>query len=239
VLLESRLPRRDRYRRITDWLSGQAAKHGARIRTGVSVDAGNLAGLLEQERAEHVILATGSTWHQDGFQGFTGSSILGWETGNCVAWTDLASGTRDARGRVLVVDDAAGVIGPLVALLLARTAPVSIVTRWPMIAMNALPDMYFEWMASALYDADVPVLRDHFPLRISGDRVTLQNVLAPGRVQEVSADTIVMVTARTSNTELTDALDQSGLTWEAIGDAVAPRPTFDVIVEAHRLARAL
>jgi 2,4-dienoyl-CoA reductase-like NADH-dependent reductase (Old Yellow Enzyme family) len=239
VLLESRLPKRDRYRRITDWLGSQAEKHGARIRTGVSVNAGNLVDLLEKERAEHVILATGATWHQDGFQGFTGTAIPGWETGDCVAWTDIVAGARVARGRVLVVDDSASVIGPLVALLVARTEQVSIVTRWPLIAMNALPDMYFEWTAGALYDADVPVLRDHFPLRISGDRVTLQNVLAPDRVREVGADTIVMVTARTSNTELTDALDRSGRTWEAIGDAVAPRPTFDVIVEAHRLARAL
>jgi 2,4-dienoyl-CoA reductase-like NADH-dependent reductase (Old Yellow Enzyme family) len=239
VLLESRLPRRERYRRITEWLDDQARKHGTRIRTGVSVDAGNLAGLLAQEQADHVILATGATWHQDGFQGFTGAAIPGWQTGDCVAWTDIVSGGRVARGKTLVIDDSAGVIGPLVALLAARTAPVSIVTRWPMIAMNALPDMYFEWMASALYEAEVPVLRDHFPLRISGDHVTLQNVLAPDRFQEASADLIVMVTARTSNSELADALDRSGVTWEAIGDAVAPRPTFDVITEAHRLARSL
>jgi 2,4-dienoyl-CoA reductase-like NADH-dependent reductase (Old Yellow Enzyme family) len=112
VLLESMLPKRDRYRRITDWLGSQATKHGAHLRTGVSVDAENLETILAAERAEHVILATGASWHEDGFQGFTGAAIPGWESGNCVAWTDLVRGERSADGRVLVIDEAASVIGP-------------------------------------------------------------------------------------------------------------------------------
>ena len=55
----------------------------------------------------------------------------------------------------------------------------------------------------------------------------------------LKADTIVMVTGRQSENAIEDMVRARGISVETIGDATAPRGTFEAVFEGHRAARAM
>ena len=59
------------------------------------------------------------------------------------------------------------------------------------------------------------------------------------RSRTLRADTIVMVTARQSVNGLNEAVRARGLSVETIGDANAPRGTYEAVFEGHRAGRKL
>jgi uncharacterized FAD-dependent dehydrogenase len=141
---------------------------------------------------------------------------------------------------VLVLDDLQDAAGPLTAVKLAEAgASVRLVTRWPMLGMETIPEVYFIWIQSRLYEAGVELTVDHFVERIDRDRVTLFNVYQPDRREEIQADWVVLATGRRSENGLYRELKSRGASVEAIGDAVAPRGTYEAVYEGHRQARKL
>jgi 2,4-dienoyl-CoA reductase-like NADH-dependent reductase (Old Yellow Enzyme family)/thioredoxin reductase len=230
----SKLPGRGPFYGIAQWLSQQATGNGAEIRTGTEATAGDAEGF------DHVVVATGARYRADGFQGQTAAPLPGHETGNCVCWDDVALGRVEPSGNVLVLDDLQDAAAPLTAVKLAEGGvSVRLVTRWPMFGMETIPEVYFIWIQSRLYEAGVELTVDHFVDRIDGGRVTLFNVYQPDRREEATADWIVMATGRRSENGLYTTLKERGRSVEAIGDAVAPRGTYEAVYEGHRQARKL
>ena len=143
-------------------------------------------------------------------------------------------------GSVLVVDDLQDANGPLTAVALADAGcTVRLVTRWPMLGMETIPEVYYLWIAEQLHRSEVEVVTDHFVKRIDGASVELLNVYVPDRVRLVEADWIVMSTGRQSLNDLYHRLRERGQSVEMIGDAVAPRGTYEAVFEGHRQARKL
>ena len=240
VRVQALLPDRQELGQIGIWLAAQATKNGAEIRVGVEVTEGDLDGLLASERPDHVVVATGARHHNDGWQGQTAAPVDGWETGNCASWHDVVDGKAHASGSVVVIDDLQDIAGPLTAVKLAREgASVKLVTRWPMVAMETMPEVYYLWTRKALIEAGVEVLSDLFATRIAGRELELVNVYAPERVTRLEADAIVFNTGRQSENALYHALRARGVSVETIGDATAPRGTYEAVYEGHRAARAL
>jgi hypothetical protein len=239
VRVESLLPTRSEYGLIATWLADQARKNGAEIRTAAAITAENLNEVLEAERPDHVVVATGSSVCRDGFQGWTGKPIPGWESGNCVGWDDVATGAVHPTGEVIVLDDLCHVVAPLTAIALAQNGAlrVRLVTRWPMVGLETILDVYLDWILPKLYEAGVEMVVDHFIDSIDGRKVSLVNVHhAEGRT-EVEADAVVMVTGRRSENALYPLLGELGVSAEVIGDAAAPRGTYEAVFEGHRQAR--
>jgi thioredoxin reductase len=192
------------------------------------------------EGFDHTVVATGARDLADGFQGQTAGPLPGHETGNCASWDDVALGRVEPSGAVLVLDDLQDAAGPLTAVKLAEAgASVRLVTRWPMFGMETIPEVYFIWIQSRLYEAGVELTVDHFVERIDRDRVTLFNVYQPDRREEIQADWVVLATGRRSENGLYRELKSRGASVEAIGDAVAPRGTYEAVYEGHRQARKL
>jgi hypothetical protein len=238
VRLESLLPSRSEYGLIATWLAAQAGKNGAQIRTSSPVTPDNLDEVLARERPNHVVVATGSSVCRDGFQGWTARPIPGWETGNCVGWDEVATGAAAVSGDVIVLDDLCHVVAPLTAVAVADGASsVRLVTRWPMVGLETILDVYLDWILPKLYQADVDLLVDHFVESIDGRRISLVNVHHPDGRRELEADAVVMVTGRRSDNALYGLLRERGVSVEAIGDAIAPRGTYEAVYEGHRQAR--
>jgi 2,4-dienoyl-CoA reductase-like NADH-dependent reductase (Old Yellow Enzyme family) len=238
VRVQALLPDRGELGQIAVWLAAQAARNGATIRTGAAVLEENLDALLETEQPDHVVVATGASYRGDGWQGQTAAPVPGWETGNCASWDAVVDAKASASGAVLVVDDLQDIAGPLTAVKLAREgASVKLVTRWPMVAMETMPEVYYLWTRSALIEAGVEVLTDLLPTRIDGRNVELINVYAPDRVTRLEADAVVFNTGRRSENRLYHALRERGVSVEMVGDAVAPRGTYEAVYEGHRAGR--
>jgi 2,4-dienoyl-CoA reductase-like NADH-dependent reductase (Old Yellow Enzyme family) len=239
VRLESLLPSRSEYGLIATWLADQARKNGADIRSSTGVTEENLAEVLAAERPDHVVVATGSRVCRDGFQGWTAGPIPGWETGNCVGWDEVATGAAHPTGEVIVLDDLCHVVAPLTAVALSENgaSSVRLVTRWPMVGLETILDVYLDWILPKLYRAGVEMVVDHFVESIDGRRVSLVNVHDPERRAEVEADAVVMVTGRRSENSLYPLLQEREISVELIGDAIAPRGTYEAVFEGHRQAR--
>jgi hypothetical protein len=58
-------------------------------------------------------------------------------------------------------------------------------------------------------------------------------------VTTIEADWIVMATGRQSENGLYHLLRERGTSVEGIGDAIAPRTTYEAVFEGHRAARKL
>jgi uncharacterized FAD-dependent dehydrogenase len=141
---------------------------------------------------------------------------------------------------VLVIDDLQDAAAPLTAIKLAEEgADVHLVTRWPMFGMETIPEVYFIWIQSRLYESGVRMTTDHFVERIDGAHTTLFNVYRPDAKLEVDADWVVMATGRRSENAIYHALRERNVSVEAIGDAVAPRGMYEAVYEGHRAARKL
>jgi 2,4-dienoyl-CoA reductase-like NADH-dependent reductase (Old Yellow Enzyme family) len=234
------LPGREEYGQIAHWLLRQATGNGADVRTSVDVDEEALDALLEAERPDHVVVATGSRYREDGWQGQTAAPLPGVETGRCVSWDRVVTGEVTPTGSVLVLDDLQDAPGPLTAVALADAGcTVRLATRWPMVGMETIPEVYYLWIAEHLHRTEVEVITDHFVRRIDGASVELINLYRPDRVRVVDADWIVMSTGRQSLNSLYHQLRERGRSVEMIGDAVAPRGTYDAVYEGHRQARKL
>jgi 2,4-dienoyl-CoA reductase-like NADH-dependent reductase (Old Yellow Enzyme family) len=237
--LQSLLPGRRRYGEIGTWLEDQARKAGVAIHSGVEVTEASLARLALEAGADHVVVATGSRVCRDGFQGWTGAALPGSDRARCLGWDEVVTGQAELSGDVVVLDDQADAVGPLVAVHAARSGArtVRLVTRWPMVGTETLADAYFEWIMPQVYESGVQVHADHFVRSMTETAVTLYNVYAPDRSFDVSADAVVMVTARQSVNSLAAAAKRSSLPCTVIGDAVAPRGTYEAVFEGHRHGR--
>ena len=241
VRVQSLLPSRAEYGEIGRWLGAQAEKNGATIVTGAPVTEEDLDRALEAVAPDHVVVATGSRVAVDGFQGWTGEALPGWETGNCVGWDDVATGRAKPRGTVMVLDDLCDVVAPLTAVAAREGGAdaVTLVTRWPMVGMETILDVYLDWILPKLYRAGVEVCVDHFVRRIAGRAVTLYNVHHEEAERVLEADWIVMATGRRSENGLGKAMAARGLSVETIGDATAPRSAYEAVYEGHRQARKI
>ena len=240
VRWHAQLPQRSEYGQIAVWLAKQAAGNGAVIRTGENVDEDNLDALLAAEQPDHVVVATGSHYRRDGWQGQTAQPLPGWETGNCVTWVDVAMGAVEPSGSVIVIDDLQDAMAPLTAVKVANAGcDTKLVTRWPMIGMETIPEVYYLWVRQHLYEAGVELLPDLFVKEIKGDSVEFLNVYVNELTTTLAADWVVMATGRQSDNALYHALRRRDVSVEMIGDAIAPRTTYEAVYEGHRQARKL
>jgi 2,4-dienoyl-CoA reductase-like NADH-dependent reductase (Old Yellow Enzyme family)/thioredoxin reductase len=240
VRWHSLLPGRKEYGQIARWLLQQAEGNGATVRTDEQVDLDGIDEVLAAHSPDHVVVATGARYRRDGWQGQTAAPLPGWESGNCVTWDEVVTGGATPSGSVVVLDDLQDATAPLTAVKLAKDGcAVKLVTRWPMIGMETIPEVYYLWVRQSLYEAGVEIVPDHFVQEIDGARVELLNVYMPDRVTTVDADWIVMVTGRASENALYHALRERGVSVETIGDATAPRGTYEAVFEGHRQGRKL
>lgn len=246
VRLQSLLPSRAEFGDIARWLADQAAKNGAEIRTDSPVGEDGLDALLKAEKPDHVVVATGSSVCVDGFQGWTAKPIDGWDSANCIGWDEVVTARQRASGvsfpgHVVVLDDLNDVVAPLTAVAMteAGAETVTLVTRWPMVGMETMLDVYFDWIMPKLYEAGVKIMVDHFPKKLDGEQMTVFNVHHEKAETTLPADWVVMATGRLSENDLYHALKAKGVSTETIGDATAPRYTYEAVYEGHRQARKL
>jgi hypothetical protein len=90
-----------------------------------------------------------------------------------------------------------------------------------------------------VYESGIQLYVDHFVAGLTAGSATLYNIYTPGHRFDVPADTVVMATARQSVNSLAATARSLGLPVTVIGDAVAPRGTYEAVYEGHRLGRKL
>lgn len=213
-------PHRQEVGKICDWLWEALERGGVERRLGCTVDA-DLAAELE---ADVVIVATGSLPSRDGIQRMRPAHrIDGLDSANVMTPLEVLGGLGSVPSRAVVFDDLGNyeAVGSAESLLEADVEVVY-ATSFPELAPDLFRSFQRDAVAQRLGSFAGFTLHTRSSIeRIDHGSVTLR-ALDGGRLTEVEAQMIVLVTGFEPQTALLDELASAGVQVQPAGDVVAP-----------------
>lgn len=225
-------PYRSRMGDIADWLAAELPAAGVDVRLRTRVDA----GYARAQRADHVIVATGSVPRRDGFTIADPDHLIpgigephvrsSWEAITDTSIRDTSAVVYDDIGHHEAVSVAEA--------LMARGCTVAFVTRLNRV-MPLLEAARMETTVKRrLYSGPFEFIGDSRIARVAGGTVTIASMYgAPDR--EVAAGIVVVVGGNEPQRQLADDL-AGELDVSLVGDALGPRFLQLAILEGHRAA---
>jgi len=199
--------------------------------------------------AEHIVVATGSTWRSDGFGRYHEKPCLNLGPVDQVYTPNDIFVGRIPRGKALVFDDDHYYMGSVMAeVLVAKGVEVCLVTPENLVsAWGEMTDEQYQTQQH-LIQLGVEIITAHGLEEFDGTRARLSCVYTE-RSRVLEADAVVLVTARSPNDglyrEIAGTLESetSGSvpapTLKKIGDCDAPAIIAAAVYAGHRYAREL
>ncbi len=243
VSRESQLPGLAEWARVRDWRLGQIMKSPMiEVYPDNRLDASDVLELGMQ----HVIVATGAKWRNDGVGCWRCDAFDGWDQPNVISVDQILS-DRIPDASVVIYDDDHYYIASAIALKLrSEGIEVTLVTPQGRAAAWSHHTEEQDLTLKALYDAGIDIVTDRGLVYYQQNRVGLQCVFS-GREIECKADYLVPVTARIPSAELWLELESradefranGGLSIQRIGDCAAPGIIAAAVYAGHRAAREL
>lgn len=236
-----KLPQRQDVRNWLDWLESQVLKANVSIKIGHKVTEETFRDILDAEKPDEIVVATGARPAADGRSGLTTEPIPGWDAPHVLTYDDVLDGSTVIGERVLVLDEHGDRIAPGLAELLAQQGKqVELATRWPQFSENHLGlTNEITWVYANLDTLGVRMTPNSWIKEISGKAVTLYNIYSAREWRE-EYDNVVLVTMKYSNDSLYKTLKAAGVpNVRRIGDAVAPRSVSEATREGVHVAYAL
>lgn len=235
INLASRLPGRDEMESIARWAEYQIKQLGVKIMLSkeVTVD------LVEQEKPDAVVVATGSRFLRNGATGLNPSGIPGCDQENVFTVEDVLLGNAKLGEKIVIFDSEGNVKAPGVAELLAdQGKQVELVTDKFFMGM-LLDSLTMMAVQQRVMGTGVSVTSSSIVVSIDGDRVSVLNLFTQEvRVIE-GVDAVVLVTGSQANEELYMALKDRVKEIYRIGDCVAPRTVDRAIYDGYLVGRSI
>ena len=246
VIQESRLPGLAAWSRVLDYRLGQIRQMD-NVETYLGSEV-TVEDILEFG-SEHVVLATGSSWRNDGVGRHHLIPQI-FPEANTYTPDDIFAG-RLPSGKVVIYDDDHFYLGGVLAELCQKNGcevtlvtPAALVSSWTVHTLE-----------QEMIEAD---------LLKKGIRIVTRHVVHPGKilisesdpyavhiytkeVKILECDALVLVTARLPNSGLESALENVRYSWDEagiksvtrIGDSLAPATIAAAVYSGHRYAREL
>jgi dimethylamine/trimethylamine dehydrogenase len=193
------------------------------------------AEMVRDLGVDHTFVATGAVWRNDGtgrshFQPFLWNKTL-----NILTPDDIMSGV-EPKGRVVIYDDDHGYMGGTLAAHLAHLKPVFLSTA-SIVAPFTTFTLEQEKLQSDLTERGLHLLLSHKICDTKDHGLGVSSVYG-GAQQVIACDTLVLVTARSARTRLANELSALGISFDLIGDALAPGLIADATFSGHLAARS-
>jgi len=211
-------PNKELIKKDIGWFAAECERVGVdvRLNTEANID------ILKELKADHVIIATGS-------RPFT-APINGVE--NTVQAWDILSGKANVPKNSAVTIIGGGIVGcELAELLVENKNKVLILERLPKIA----PDMFWMRRTEMLEEFDengVTTVCDANIKTISNTNTIIYE--KDGIETTAEADAVILCTGQKSiPSELPELLDEIGIPYDVIGDAVRPRRFISATFEGY------
>ncbi len=234
VALESLLPGMAEYARVRDWRVGQIAKLP-------NVDV-HLQSLVDEEQilefgADRVVIATGSTWRRDGIGRELDEPVDGWQLPSVLTPDDIMAGVMPD-GPVVVFDDDHYYMGGVIAEKL-RCAGLDVTLVTPANEVSTWTSRTNEQhrIQARMLELGIHLVTGHSLAGIEVGSALLECTYT-GREREIEISGVVMVTSRTPQDRLYQAL-ASTIDIVRIGDCLAPGTIATAVYAGHRYAREL
>ena len=197
--------------------------------------------------AQHVAIATGSSWRRDAVARRHLSPIPTDAAMPIYTPDDIMAGLGPASGRVMLYDDDHFYMGSVIAeVLVARGCTVDFVTPAVKAAEWTQNTLEQHFIQRRLIEAGVVIHTNTAPEVIHDQGVTLACTYT-GRTRDLTCDAVVMVTSRVGHDGLYQDLRARRDEWQAagilsvklIGDAAAPAPIAWATYAGRRFAEEL
>jgi 2,4-dienoyl-CoA reductase-like NADH-dependent reductase (Old Yellow Enzyme family)/thioredoxin reductase len=195
------LPGRSDIGGIVGWYERQLKKNRVRIEfhKEVLLDLDVVKFLIDEEKPDSVLIATGSSPIRTGLQMITYREVLGWDRPNVHTIDDVLQESKGFGGKVLVADSTTYIEGPGIAEWLSRRgASVTLVTPHPHVSPQLSDYNQLIYVVRRLHDAHVNVLTYSWITRIQEGQVTIRDA-AQNAERDVPADHVVLNTGRQQN----------------------------------------
>lgn len=207
-------PHREAWWLFRDWLTGEMNRLGIAVHLNASVSAAT----LQEQQADIVIIAAGSSPVDTGFHSVGRTRVT-----NSVA---LLQTKARVEGPVVVVGG--GCAGAQVAEYLADdNLAVTLIEAEDGIAAD-MPQDERNLMLARLQEKDVRIRTRTRLLSVQDGSAQLR---APEGDQALDAGTVVLCLGATSNNELVELCTANGIRHFVIGDALAPRKVTEAAAE--------
>jgi dimethylamine/trimethylamine dehydrogenase len=239
VTRESELPGLNAWARVRDYRVGQIQPM---VNVEVYLESELTAEQVLELAPDHVALATGSRWRNDGFGRAIRHAVPGSDTTPMLSPDDIMDGKRPTipGSGVVVFDDDHYYMGSLMAELLAAEGyRVTLATTDLCVAGWTGYTLEQGQIEKRLIEAGIEILPRHTLSAVDETSVHLTNGLTGEAV--VREGCALSVTARLPNDDLYEALkDAKGIkSVTRIGDCYGPATIAAAVYEGHRYAREL
>jgi hypothetical protein len=187
-----------------------------------------------------VVVATGSTWMRDGYNGGSHMATIGAEQDNVVAVDDVVAGKAEVGEKVIIFDCRGDITASGVAELLAdRGCKVQLVAPIPNIGgIDQIKDMTWFHVTPRMLNKGVVLTPQTFVMMIAGKTVTLINIHTMGTT-EVEADTVILISGKTPNDGLYEELEGKVPELYKIGEARNPHSMGEANRDGHWIGRLI
>lgn len=222
ALTAAKLPGRENIRAIVQWLSSEVKRVGVEIKYGLEVtpDPEVIQFVLDEEKPDVVMIATGSLPIRTGFQPYTMNDVRGWDQSIVCTDQDLLEGKIKPGQSAIIADTLSFIEAPGLAEYLSRRGiDVEVVTPLENIGLELDLYNHLEHVLPRLFSAHVKISPYTWVRNVEGRRVTLYNIYneKEPRIEEI--DNLVLITGRMQNDDLLKAFRGRASEVHVIGDA--------------------
>lgn len=219
VAKECRLPGLSAWGRVRDWRLLQIAKQQ---NTTLYLESAMTVESCKEVGADHIAVATGSTWRRDGTARFTKTPVPIAPAMDVLTPDDLMAGRRPKGRNVLLYDDDHYYMGGVLAELLRKEDyAVTLVTPAPLVSFFTQYSLEQAKIQAKLLNLGVRIIANTGLAALAADHAQLACAFT-GDVREEACDSTVLVTARNPDDTLYCALAAAGLPATRFGDCLAP-----------------
>jgi pyruvate/2-oxoglutarate dehydrogenase complex dihydrolipoamide dehydrogenase (E3) component len=243
ALIAAKLPGRENIRAIVSWLLDQVKRAGVEVKYGLEVtqDPEVIQYVLGEERADAVVIATGSNPIRSGFQPYTMNEIKGWDQSIVCTDQDVIEGKAKLGQKIIVADTLSFIEALGVAEYIAKQGrEVEVVTPLENIALELDLYNHLEHVLPRIFAAGVKITPYTWVRKVEGRKVSLYNIYyeSDQRVKEV--DNLVLITGRMQNDSLYGAFAGKVKEVHLIGDArIGGARIGNAMYDAGKLAREI
>jgi dimethylamine/trimethylamine dehydrogenase len=233
VAKECRLPGLSAWGRVRDWRMLQINKMA---NVSLYLESGMTPETVAELGADHVLVATGSTWARDGTGRHSAAALAIAEDADVLTPDDIMAGRLPrARNVVLYDDDHYYMGGVLAELLVRQDHAVTLVTPAASASVFTKTSLEQKAIQSRLLNLGVKIVANNGLSAVARDHVTLACVYT-GTPSKLEAGSVVLVTTRQPEDGLWHGLLAQGLAASRAGDCFGPGTIAAAVHSGRRFA---